>query len=54
MVGDNPGYGISPGLNFMRYVYVPNSKSVVHFSLVYFVWWVPLLGMLGDHPGDVG
>ena len=67
MVGDHPWngwspswgwwltiHGISTGLNFMSYVYVPNSKPVVHFPLVDLGWWVTILWMVGDHPGDGG
>ena len=32
----------------------PNFKSVVHFLLEDFRWWVSILGMMGDHPVDVG
>ena len=31
---------------------MPNFKSVIHFLLVYFEWWVTILGNVGDHPGD--
>ena len=44
----------SPGLNFVSQVYVPNSKSVVHFLMVDFGWLVTILGMVGNHPGDGG
>ena len=37
---------------FVRYVYVPNSKSVVHFLLLDFGWLVTIIWMAGDHPGD--
>ena len=47
-------HGISTRLNFMSYVYVPNSKSVVHFPLVDLGWWVTILWMVVDHPGDGG
>ena len=33
---------------------MPNSKSVVHFLLVDFGWWVTILGMVGDPLGDGG
>ena len=45
-------HGISTGLIFMSYVYVPNSKPVVRFLLVDLGWWVTILWMIGDHPGD--
>ena len=51
------GYGMwSPGLNFVDYVLLPNSMSVLHFILVdfNFGWWLTILGMVGDHPGDRG
>ena len=35
MAGDRPGVG-GYGVNFVSEVYVPNSKSVVHFLLVDF------------------
>ena len=35
----------------MSYVYVLNSKPVVHFPLVDLGWWVTILWMVGDHPG---
>ena len=35
MLGDYPGDG-GEGLNIVSYVFVPNSKSVVHFVLVDF------------------
>ena len=67
MVGDHhlncwwPSWGwwltihdISPGLNFLSQVYVPNSKPVVHFPLVDLGWWVTILWMVGGHPGDGG
>ena len=41
---------ISAGLDFMIYVYVPNSKPVVHFPLVDLGWWVTILWMVGGHP----
>ena len=63
MVGDHPGngwgpswgwwltiHGISTGLNFMSYVDVSNSKSVVHFPLVDLGCWVTILGKVADHP----
>ena len=55
IVADHP-WKLSPGLNFVDEVEVPNSKSVVHFILVdfNFRWWVTILGMLGDNPGDCG
>ena len=31
-----------------------NSKSVVHFLLVDFSWWVIIHGKVGDHPWDGG
>ena len=54
MVGWLTINGISTGLNFISYVYVPNSKSIVRFLMVDFGWLVTILGMVGDHPGDVG
>ena len=33
---------------------MPNFKSVVLFLLKDFGWWVTILGMVGDHPGDGG
>ena len=33
---------------------MPNFMSVVLFFLVDFGWWVTILGMVGDHPGDGG
>ena len=47
-------HGISTGLNFMSYVDVPNSKSVVHFPLVDLGWWVTIIWMVGDHLRDGG
>ena len=43
-------HGISTGLNFMSYVDVPNSNSVVNFPIVDFGWWMTILWMVGDHP----
>ena len=40
-------HGISPGPNFVRKVYVPNSMSVVHIPSGRF--W-----MVGNHPWNVG
>ena len=45
---------LAPGLNLTSEVWVPNSKSLVHFILVDFRWWVPSLGMVSDHPCDGG
>ena len=47
-------HGISTGLKFLSYVYVTNSKPVVHFPLLDLGWWVTLLWMVGDHSGDGG
>ena len=47
-------HGTSLGLNFVSESYIPNSKSVVQFLLVYFEWWSTILGMVGDHPVDGG
>ena len=41
-------------LHLVLILYVPNSKSVVHFLMVDFGWLVTILGMVGDHPGDGG
>ena len=35
-------HGISSGLSFMSYVYVPNSTSEVHFPMVDLGWWVTI------------
>ena len=35
-------HGISTGLDFMSYVHVLNSKSVVHFPLVDLGWWLTI------------
>ena len=45
---------MAPGLNIANKVWVLNSKSLVHFVLVDFRWWVPILGMVSDHPCDGG
>ena len=45
---------LAPGLNIASKVWVLNSKSLVHFILVDFRWWVPSLGMVSDHPCDGG
>ena len=47
-------HGISTGLYFVSYVYVPNSMPVVHFPLVDLGWWVTILWIVGDHPRDGG
>ena len=49
MVADQP-WQLSPGLNFV--IYVPNSKSVVHFLLSDFGGLVTILWIVDDEPGD--
>ena len=41
-------------LNFVSQVYVLNFKSVIHFLLVDFGWWVTIPGMVADPLRDDG
>ena len=55
-VGDHPMDGdhlwqMSTSVSFVSKVLVLNSKSVVHFRLV---WWVTILRLVGDHPWGGG
>ena len=52
MVGDHPWDGGRPFMAVVTWSYVPQSKAVVHFILVDFGWWLTILGMVDDHPGD--
>ena len=55
ILGHHPGDGggLSP-LHLLLILGVKSKCQVSHCLLVDFGWWLTILGMAGDHPGDSG